>query len=165
MFTFIYTKIDSFNPITRYRMRKKLERKMKKRKMKRSSTGLSKKSDLQISNLLDMLPHHEHRVGATQDGLSMTRSEISSNVFIKELDEFVEASDESDDESDDDEDDDDEYMTNEVPFYIVFFVIVLYFSGGAWIFVKFEDWNWLQSIYFAYVTLSTMGNFDFDLIE
>lgn len=65
----------------------------------------------------------------------------------------------SDDDENDEEDEDDyfyEDMDGEVPVSLAIFVIVLYMSGGAWIFHKFEGWTFTQSFYFVFVTLTTM---------
>ncbi|XP_050402823.1 TWiK family of potassium channels protein 7 [Patella vulgata] len=61
-----------------------------------------------------------------------------------------------DDDSDDDDDDlDDKKIT--VPLTITMIVIGGYIFGGAVLFGLWEGWDWLQSAYFCFITLSTIG--------
>ncbi|KAK3605638.1 hypothetical protein CHS0354_032588 [Potamilus streckersoni] len=62
----------------------------------------------------------------------------------------------TDDESDDDDDDElDEKIT--VPLTITMVVIGVYIFGGSVLFGLWEDWDMLQSAYFCFITLSTIG--------
>lgn len=87
----------------------------------------------------------------------------------KELEEFnvayefnlIEEDDNSSDDDEDDEDDDGdgyyyENVEGEVPISLAVLVIVLYMTGGAWLFQKFEGWSFSKSFYFVFVTLTTM---------
>ena len=80
-------------------------------------------------------------------------------MFLKELDEYVDESDESDDDNNDDEDSEYEYeyLGNEVPIYIALLVIILYMTGGAYLFHVFEGWTIKQGFYYIFVTLTTTG--------
>ena len=54
-----------------------------------------------------------------------------------------------------DEDED----SNEIPMSVTILFFIFYTLIGSYIFMQFEDWSFVQSIYFVYVTLSTMGIF------
>jgi ABC-type Na+ efflux pump permease subunit len=67
---------------------------------------------------------------------------------------------------DDDDDDDDENdiwarMESGVPFGVVMIIFFGYISMGAFMFHRFEDWPMIQSLYFCYVTLATVGFGDY----
>ncbi len=65
------------------------------------------------------------------------------------------------------EDDDDEQediwdrMESRVPFGAVILIIVGYILLGALMFSKFEGWTMIESVYFCYITLSTIGFGDY----
>lgn len=156
-------KIDSYNPITKYKIRKRQERKKKKHLKQFSSSLISHKSE-QPSNVinLDEFGNQDQRF-ITHDGVSVTgHSDLSSNMFLKELDEYVEEVDSlnNSDENEEDEDEDEyeyEYLRNEVPIYIAIIVIIFYGLGGAYLFEVFEGWTIKQGIYYVFVTLTTTG--------
>ncbi|XP_064609625.1 potassium channel subfamily K member 18-like [Liolophura sinensis] len=60
---------------------------------------------------------------------------------------------------DDDSDDEDEFDESKitVPLTITMIVIAGYIFGGAVLFGLWEGWDWLQSAYFCFITLSTIG--------
>ena len=60
-----------------------------------------------------------------------------------------------DDSDDEDEDEIDSKIT--VPLTITMIVIGGYIFGGAILFGLWEGWDWLQSAYFCFITLSTIG--------
>jgi hypothetical protein len=65
---------------------------------------------------------------------------------------------------DDDEDDKDDIwarMESRVPFGAVILIIIGYICLGGLMFSKFEDWTLIESIYFCYITLSTIGFGDY----
>ena len=63
------------------------------------------------------------------------------------------------DEEEDDEDDEDEEMS--VPLLVTVFVIPLYLTLGAILFNIWENWGFLNSFYFCFITLTTIGFGDF----
>ncbi|KAK7116496.1 potassium channel subfamily K member 18-like isoform X2 [Littorina saxatilis] len=62
-----------------------------------------------------------------------------------------------DDDSDDEDDDDLDEKKITVPLTITMIVIGGYIFGGAVLFGLWEGWDWLQSAYFCFITLSTIG--------
>jgi hypothetical protein len=60
---------------------------------------------------------------------------------------------------DDIDDDDDEEMS--VPLLVTVFVIPLYLTLGAILFNIWENWGFLNSFYFCFITLTTIGFGDF----
>ena len=54
-----------------------------------------------------------------------------------------------------DEEDDDERVT--VPLTITMIIITFYIALGALLFNLFEDWTPVESAYFCYITLATIG--------
>ena len=97
-------------------------------------------------------------IGFARERGDMDEFNLAYELNLAE-DEEGELNDDEDDEDDDEEDEDDyfyEDMDGEVPVSLALFVIVLYMSGGAWIFHKFEGWTFTQSFYFVFVTLTTM---------
>lgn len=61
-----------------------------------------------------------------------------------------------DDDSDDEDDEFDEKKIT-VPLTVTMVVIAGYIFGGAVLFGLWESWDWLQSAYFCFITLSTIG--------
>lgn len=61
----------------------------------------------------------------------------------------------------DDEDDDDEDEEMSVPLLVTVFVIPLYLTLGAILFNIWEKWGFLNSFYFCFITLTTIGFGDF----
>jgi hypothetical protein len=67
---------------------------------------------------------------------------------------------------DDDDDEDDKTdiwddMENRVPFGAVILIFLGYIGLGAFMFSRFEEWPMVQSIYFCYITLATVGFGDY----
>ena len=60
-----------------------------------------------------------------------------------------------------DQDDIWDRMESRVPFGAVILIIIGYICLGALMFHKFENWTMIQSVYFCYVTLATIGFGDF----
>ncbi len=66
-----------------------------------------------------------------------------------------------DDDDEDEEEDIWDRMESRVPFGAVIIIIIGYIFLGAFMFSKFEGWTLLQSVYFCYITLSTIGFGDY----
>ena len=64
--------------------------------------------------------------------------------------------DSSDTESNQENDTDHE-TSNEVPMSVTFIFLFIYMITGAYVFKQFENWSFVQSIYFVFVTLTTIG--------
>ena len=64
-------------------------------------------------------------------------------------------------EFDDDDDEDDEDEEASVPLLVTVFVIPLYLTLGAILFNIWEQWGFLNSFYFCFITLTTIGFGDF----
>lgn len=62
-----------------------------------------------------------------------------------------------DDDSDSDGEDDFDERKITVPLTVTMIVIGGYIFGGAVLFGLWEGWDWLQSAYFCFITLSTIG--------
>ena len=56
------------------------------------------------------------------------------------------------------EEDEDTVM---IPLMVTMGILIVYLLIGAAIFSKFEDWNTTESIYFSFITLSTIGFGDY----
>lgn len=46
-----------------------------------------------------------------------------------------------------------------VPIWLCVFLVISYIIGGAIYFSKTENWNFLDSAYFCFITLTTIGNY------
>lgn len=46
-----------------------------------------------------------------------------------------------------------------VPIWLCVFLVVSYIFGGAFLFSKWEEWQFLDSAYFCFITLTTIGSF------
>lgn len=44
-----------------------------------------------------------------------------------------------------------------VPIWLCVFLVIGYILGGAWLFKKWEKWDYLDSAYFCFITLTTIG--------
>lgn len=64
------------------------------------------------------------------------------------------------------DDDYDDYITDApvrpVPIWLCVFLVVGYIIGGAFYFGKTEQWDFLDSAYFCFITLTTIGTNSFD---
>ncbi|XP_070153701.1 uncharacterized protein Galene [Polyergus mexicanus] len=58
-------------------------------------------------------------------------------------------------------DDQERQPTKPVPIWLCVFLVVSYIIGGAYLFSKREDWSLLDSAYFCFITLTTIGFGDF----
>jgi Ion channel len=44
-----------------------------------------------------------------------------------------------------------------VPIWLCVFLVIGYIIGGAYMFHELEEWNYLDSAYFCFITLTTIG--------
>ncbi|KAG8233428.1 hypothetical protein J437_LFUL013422 [Ladona fulva] len=51
--------------------------------------------------------------------------------------------------------------TRPVPIWLCVFLVVSYIFGGAFLFSEWENWPFLDSAYFCFITLTTIGFGDF----
>ncbi|XP_053984455.1 uncharacterized protein LOC128879393 isoform X1 [Hylaeus volcanicus] len=58
-------------------------------------------------------------------------------------------------------DDQDRQPIKPVPIWLCVFLVVSYIFGGAFLFSAWEDWPFLDSAYFCFITLTTIGFGDF----
>lgn len=45
-----------------------------------------------------------------------------------------------------------------VPIWLCVFLVISYILGGAYLFARWENWSFLDSAYFCFITLTTIGN-------
>ena len=57
----------------------------------------------------------------------------------------------------DDEEDEDEIGDKPVPIWLGVMLVVAYIFGGAMLFAGWEGWDFLDSVYFCFITLTTIG--------
>ncbi|XP_013791873.1 TWiK family of potassium channels protein 7-like [Limulus polyphemus] len=62
---------------------------------------------------------------------------------------------EEEDESGSEESDEEEEVS--VPIWLCSAIVIGYICGGAFLFTIWEDWNFLDSSYFCFITLTTIG--------
>ncbi|KMQ86139.1 potassium channel subfamily k member 9 [Lasius niger] len=58
-------------------------------------------------------------------------------------------------------DDQERQPTKPVPIWLCVFLVVSYIFGGAYLFSEWEKWPFLDSAYFCFITLTTIGFGDF----
>lgn len=56
-------------------------------------------------------------------------------------------------------DDQERQPTKPVPIWLCVFLVVSYIFGGAYLFSEWEKWPFLDSAYFCFITLTTIGTF------
>jgi len=62
---------------------------------------------------------------------------------------------------DESEDDIDDYSRKPVPILLSILLVIVYIVGGAFLFQMWEGWSFLDSSYFCFITLTTIGFGDF----
>ncbi|CAG7732600.1 unnamed protein product [Allacma fusca] len=68
---------------------------------------------------------------------------------------------EEDEDYDDDEYDEIDPGSRPVPIWLCAFLVLSYIIGGAYLFSNWEPWGFLDSAYFCFITLTTIGFGDF----
>ncbi|RLU22968.1 hypothetical protein DMN91_005246 [Ooceraea biroi] len=58
-------------------------------------------------------------------------------------------------------DDQERQPTKPVPIWLCVFLVISYIFGGAFLFSEWEEWQFLDSAYFCFITLTTIGFGDF----
>lgn len=81
---------------------------------------------------------------------------VRTDLNVKSEAEIAEEYDE-----DDDQDDIWDRIEGRVPFGAVTLIFFGYITLGAFMFSRFEDWPMIDSLYFSYITLATVGFGDF----
>lgn len=88
--------------------------------------------------------------------LSRSQSQTSRHLAISDQPPQVAVFEESESPSSDSESDEEE--EGNVPIIMCMMLVVGYICGGAWLFRKWEsNWSYLDSAYFCFVTLTTIG--------
>jgi len=136
VFKFVYTKCGEVNPFKK-RNRRDLNR----------SRSTSTSNQLNFSNIDILLSTH-------YSNNSEKNVEILHEKILKELS-FLNTDEDLVD------DDDDEDLGVQVPSLVTIIFIVFYISIGAYIFQYFENWTFVESVYFIYVSFTTIGFGDF----
>lgn len=152
VFKFVYTQINSINPMQKYlkyyrkQRRERIMKKKLKKKLKQLQASQSY-SDLGSSSAIEEL----------QVELKDDKSETNSNNKDLQILSISYDSSDSESESNENNESDNPNESNEVPMSVTILFFVFYITTGAVVFMNFEDWSFVQSVYFVYVTLSTMG--------
>ncbi|KAH6932062.1 hypothetical protein HPB50_002729 [Hyalomma asiaticum] len=95
-------------------------------------------------------PAHEYRTPPARTGRRTWRDEGGELAD----DESVNALEDDDDDVGDEEEDE---VVGSVPIWLCCAIVVGYICGGAWLFYSWEGWGYLDSAYFCFVTLTTIG--------
>lgn len=62
------------------------------------------------------------------------------------------------DDYDDEYEEDEEIIEDRpVPIWLGVILVVAYIFGGAFLFAGWEEWSFLDSVYFCFITLTTIG--------
>ncbi|GAB1607782.1 TWiK family of potassium channels protein 18-like [Argonauta hians] len=103
--------------------------------------------------------HLRSRPNSTLGDSAMTQTgEKSSKIYPISIPKEERDFDDYEYDDDDDDDDDDEDLSNvTIPLTVTLLVIFVYIMFGALLFKLWEGWDLLQSTYFCFITLSTIG--------
>ncbi len=117
----------------------------KKKKNKKENTGIKIGAEEQFA---DYVKNENQR----SDGMETRNSKISYN----------------DESEDDEDDDDDDYKDGSkirvyaIPLEIIMLILISYVVVGIFVFSNLEDWTYIQSFYFTFTTIATIGSFFFN---
>ena len=166
-FRSIYYKIDAVNPIKNYFRRRKALQKLRRRDKRlasRMANATTSSSIVQQTETTQVPPTSATTVN--DEPKKKKKSSLMPNGFSNYYEFAIkpdmespasESDDEDDDDDNDEENSDYEYAdASEVPFFMSLLVILLYVIGGGYMVKSLEGWTLGQSIYFVYVTVSTM---------
>ena len=95
--------------------------------------------------------------GAGSSGGSNRLSRLTEQEEVDYDDDYVY----EDDYIDSDEDEADQHHNKPVPIWLSILLVVGYIFGGAFLFSGWEQWSFLDSAYFCFITLTTIGFGDF----
>ena len=113
----------------------------------RSSRPLPPPPDYIQSTINDITPSQTTVTWKNKNQFYLTNTVLDLENFDSEVDENF------------DDDNDDEEMS--VPLLVTVFVIPLYLTLGAILFSIWEHWSFLDSFYFCFITLTTIGFGDY----
>lgn len=94
--------------------------------------------------------------GAGSSGGSNRLSRLTEQEEVDYEDDYV-----YDDEYIDSDDEEETHHNKPVPIWLSILLVVGYIFGGAFLFSGWEKWSFLDSAYFCFITLTTIGFGDF----
>lgn len=153
---FAYKGFQSINPIYKFWKKIKFKKKTQDKKDTNSHRFLK----------YDGIGMNERKsfIVIPGDNQSIATSRLSSNLFLDNNKvayeySYYEDDDEEDINQQDDEDEELSLYNDEVPFLLAFTIIISYILLGGFLFSNFEGWTLTESIYFVFVSLTTMVKF------
>ncbi|XP_023327035.1 uncharacterized protein LOC111700379 [Eurytemora carolleeae] len=154
------------------RMREVSDKMINKIKSAKKSANLSLDFDPKKLEIYRTPPDTEISIGASPTGEDMKGLNARARAILRaERDSqksqgqrVARVNDEYDDQSyyeeyyyDESEDDLDEVSKRPVPILLSILLVVAYIVGGAFLFQMWEGWSFLDSAYFCFITLTTIG--------
>lgn len=137
---------------------------LKKKSKAKPGKGVDENGNpiIRADNAISDWDQNNLRKIATLDGDATTSKTRAADTAVSGGDGPPKIIDDKEDVIDDDLNDGGEDGENEervtVPLTITMIIITLYILIGALIFNQFEGWTLIQSGYFCYITLATIGN-------
>ncbi|KAK4020416.1 hypothetical protein OUZ56_002397 [Daphnia magna] len=126
---------------------------------------LELESDLDVVEGKEMMRPTPHRYSNRSPGTSGAGSGSGGSNRLSRLTEQEEVDYEDDyvyeDDYIDSEEDEDAHHNKPVPIWLSILLVVGYIFGGAFLFSGWEQWSFLDSAYFCFITLTTIGFGDF----
>jgi len=117
--------------------------------------------DPENSEMTDGVTRGSHRYsnksGGSRDGRLSRLAEQDEMDYVDDEDygyeyEYTDYSEDEEEET---------HHNKPVPIWLSIFLVVGYIFGGAWMFSGWEQWSFLDSAYFCFITLTTIGFGDF----
>ena len=139
IFSYLYGKLSELNPITKCLKERQRRQKLAKRNLKARHSMSTYKSSLNRDD-------------------SINQSELDHALYVlSDLNASYELDFSCDEEEDNDSDDEEEYeKKNGVPVFLAVFIILAYLYAGSYLFQRLENWQFSESIYFIFITLSSV---------